>query len=195
MSKRIIILLGSPNAKSRSTALAKEVVRHLRSDHRHEYIALSDLDASALLHADFKHADIQALTSKVLSADALILASPVYKASIGGGLKALIDVLPENSLKGKTVLPLASGGSVAHLLGIDHALHPIITSLKAERYIPAVFATDAEIARKDNGDFQIESAELIARLKQAAVALQQSLQAGLDAVSNTQSFTLRLATI
>lgn len=195
MTRRITILLGSPHAKSRSTALAKEVVRQLPGNYTFDYIALADIDANALLHADFRHADIQALISRVTSADALILTSPVYKASISGGLKALIDVLPENSLKGKTILPLVSGGSVAHLLAIDHALHPIITSLKAERYIPAVFAADADVPKNAEGEYRIESAELSARLQQAAAALQQSLQAGLNAVSNTQPLTLHLVTI
>lgn len=194
MSKRIIVLLGSPNKKSRSSALAYEVVRHIENA-KAEFISLDDIDSKALLQADFKHDDIKELSSKVVAADAVILATPVYKASITAGLKAFIDVLPENSLKGKTILSLASGGSIAHLLAIDHALHPIITSLKAERFIPTVFATDVDIEKLDSGDYRIDSMELRARLKQAARALTQSISAGLDAASNTQTFTIRLATV
>ena len=194
MSKRIVVLLGSPNKKSRSSALAYEVVRHIENANA-EFISLEDIDARALLQADFYHDQIKELTSKVLAADAVILAAPVYKASITAGLKAFIDVLPENSLKGKTILSLASGGSIAHLLAIDHALHPIITSLKAERFIPTVFATDADIEKRDTGEYHIESLDLRTRLKQAARALTQSISAGLDAASNTQTFTIRLATV
>lgn len=192
MSKKILILLGSPNQKSRSTHLAKEVAKHLSKEYKIETISADLISAKALLSADFSDDGIKSLIASVISADAVITSTPVYKASFSAALKSLIDVLPENSLKGKTVLSLASGGSQAHLLAIDHALHPVIASLKAERFIPTVYAVDSEIPKTEDGGYRIESTDLKSRLKQAAAALEQSLNAGLNAASDTYSFRLAL---
>ncbi|RCX01048.1 NADPH-dependent FMN reductase [Marinomonas foliarum] len=193
MSKKIVLLLGSPNSKSRSTALAHEVVQHLTSAHYSvEQISIDDISEKALLRADFKDKSIQDLTRKIVEADGIITATPVYKASISAFLKSLIDVLPENALKGKTVLSVASGGSAAHLLAVDNALHPIISSLKAERFIPTVYATDSEIQKREDGSYHIESVELKTRLKQAATAIEQSFSSGLSAASETYHFRLAL---
>ncbi len=62
---------------------------------------------------------------------AVVVATPIYKAAYTGGLKALFDILPQSALRGKTVLPLATGGSPAHLLAIDYALKPVLSALGA----------------------------------------------------------------
>ena len=57
----------------------------------------------------------------------VIVATPIYKAAYSGLLKVFLDLLPAEALRGKTVLPLASGGSVAHLLALDYALKPVLS--------------------------------------------------------------------
>ncbi|MGK4624046.1 NAD(P)H-dependent oxidoreductase, partial [Raoultella ornithinolytica] len=60
-------------------------------------------------------------------------------------LKTLLDLLPERALDGKVVLPLATGGTVAHLLAVDYALKPVLNALKAQEILHGVFADDSQV--------------------------------------------------
>jgi FMN reductase len=55
----------------------------------------------------------------------------VYKAAYTGLLKAFLDLLPQYALAGKTVLPLVTGGTSAHVLAVDYALRPVLASMGA----------------------------------------------------------------
>jgi FMN reductase len=82
----------------------------------------------------------------VAAADVVVLATPLYKVAYSGLLKCFLDLLPRDAFAGKWVWPLATGGSAAHLLAIDHALRPVLDSLGARRLLRTVFATDAQVA-------------------------------------------------
>ncbi|WP_455828190.1 NAD(P)H-dependent oxidoreductase, partial [Klebsiella pneumoniae] len=75
---------------------------------------------------------LQTLNERLAGADGLIVATPVYKASFSGALKALLDLLPERALEGKIVLPLDTGGTIAHMLAVDYARKPVLNALKAQ---------------------------------------------------------------
>ena len=73
-------------------------------------------------------------------------------------------------LRGKTVLPLATGGSAAHLLALDYALKPVLSALGARHVLDAVFATDAQLQRHEAGGY-VPEADLVARLDRAVAPL------------------------
>lgn len=143
----VVLLSGSPAARSR-TELLLEHVRHRLEAHRIEVtlVRVRDFPAEDLLHARFDSPAVKQLQAQVASADGLVVATPVYKASLTGALKVLLDLLPERALEHKAVLPLASGGSPAHLLAVDYALKPVLAALKAQEMLPGVFAVDKQIA-------------------------------------------------
>jgi FMN reductase len=82
----------------------------------------------------------------VAQADGLIVSTPVYKASFSGALKTLLDLLPERALAHKIVLPIATGGSIAHMLAVDYALKPVLSALKAQETLQGIFADDSQVA-------------------------------------------------
>jgi len=43
------------------------------------------------------------------------------------------------------VLPLASGGTIAHMLAVDYALKPVLNALKAQEILHGVFADDSQV--------------------------------------------------
>jgi SsuE family FMN reductase len=87
--------------------------------------------AEAVLAADTQHPAISDVVEAVEAAHGLIVASPVYKAAYTGLLKAFLDLLPQYALARKTVLPLVTGGTPAHLLAVDYALRPVLASMGA----------------------------------------------------------------
>ncbi|WP_324800997.1 NAD(P)H-dependent oxidoreductase [Streptomyces cyaneofuscatus] len=73
------------------------------------------------------------------------------EAAYSGLLKSLLDLLPQYALTGKTVLPLATGGSTAHVLAIDYALGPVVTSMGAAHVVPGWFTLDKDITVDADG--------------------------------------------
>jgi FMN reductase len=107
--------------------------------------SLQDFNADDLLFANFGSPQLKKLIAQLADADGLIVATPVYKASFSGALKTLLDLLPERALDHKVVLPLATAGSIGHMLAVDYALKPVLASLKAQEVLQGVFADDSLI--------------------------------------------------
>ncbi|WON78229.1 NADPH-dependent FMN reductase [Serratia sp. UGAL515B_01] len=143
---RIISLAGSPRIPSRSSALLTLSQRWLQQQNI-EVISytLHDFPAEDLLLGNFNSPSVKTFTAKLATADGLLIATPVYKASFSGALKTLIDLLPERALEHKVVLPLATGGSIGHMLAVDYALKPVLAALKAQEVLQGVFADDSQI--------------------------------------------------
>ncbi|MFE8990770.1 NADPH-dependent FMN reductase [Streptomyces collinus] len=129
----VLALSGSPSPTSRTALLAEHTAASLRARGHHTHVlALRDLPAAPLLTADTHHASIARAVSLVAEADALVVATPIYKAAYSGLLKTFLDLLPQHAFTGKPVLPLATGGSPAHILALDYALRPVLTALGAQ---------------------------------------------------------------
>jgi FMN reductase len=142
----ILLLAGSPSSPSRSTRLLHYTGERLAQlGHRTHRLQVRDLPATALVQADFSHVGLIAARALVADADALVIATPVYKAAYSGVLKAFLDLLPQDGLKGKLVLPLATGGSQSHMLALDYALRPVLSALGARHVLPSIYATDAQV--------------------------------------------------
>ncbi|WP_297207472.1 NADPH-dependent FMN reductase [uncultured Pluralibacter sp.] len=143
---RVITLAGSPRFPSRSSALL-EYAREKLSQGNVEVFHwhLQNFNPEDLLYARFDSPALRTLNEQLVEADGLIVATPIYKASFSGALKTLLDLLPERALEGKVVLPLATGGTIAHMLSVDYALKPVLNALKAQEILHGVFADDTQV--------------------------------------------------
>ena len=126
--------------------------------------------AHALLLGEASHPSVQHAVEQVRRADAIVIATPVYKAAYSGVLKVFLDLLPQSALKGKTVLPLATGGSPHHMLALDYALRPVLQSLAARHILPGVYATDGQVTLQPEGAYQLQQ-DLAQRLDDAVDTL------------------------
>ncbi|KAF1022959.1 MAG: FMN reductase (NADPH) [Pseudomonas sp.] len=143
----VVTLGGSPSQRSRSGVLLDHA-RNWLQQQGVEVVSyqIRDFPAEDLLHARFDSPKIIDLLQQVANADGLVIATPVYKASFSGALKTILDLLPERALAHKVVLPIATGGSIAHMLAVDYALKPVLSALKAEELLNGIFAEDSQIA-------------------------------------------------
>ncbi|MGW5639973.1 NADPH-dependent FMN reductase [Streptomyces sp. NPDC003832] len=143
----ILSVSGSPSPTSRTTRLLHHLDDRLRRQgHEVTPLEVRSLPPEALLGAHFGHPSIVAATELFARADGIVIGTPVYKAAYSGLLKSLLDVLPQYALAGKTVLPLATGGSTAHVLAIDYALRPVLSSMGAAHIVPGWFTLDRDIS-------------------------------------------------
>lgn len=145
----ILSLLGSPSAHSRSGALLSQLEARLTitldDEHAVSRLALRDLPPQALLRGDGADPAIVGAVAAVRDATLLLIATPIYKAAYSGLLKTFLDLLPLDALRGKTIVPLATGGSAAHLLALDYALKPVLAALGARDIRDAIFASDVQL--------------------------------------------------
>ncbi|MBH5338630.1 NADPH-dependent FMN reductase [Streptomyces pactum] len=148
----VLSVSGSPSATSRTARLLRHLSARLVAQ-GHEVIPLDvrTLPAEALLGADFTHPAIERATALFARADGVVVGTPVYKAAYSGLLKSLLDVLPQYALAGKTVLPLATGGTTAHVLAIDYALRPVLSSMGAAHIVQGWFTLDKDIETGPDG--------------------------------------------
>ncbi|MDV5141232.1 NADPH-dependent FMN reductase [Chimaeribacter arupi] len=171
----VISLAGSPRQPSRSSALLRRSEQWLQQ--RGVTITaynLHDFDAEDLLYANFNSPQVKALADVLAGADGLLVATPVYKAAYSGALKTLLDLLPERALEHKVVLPLATGGSLAHMLAVDYALKPVLSALKAQEVLHGVFADDSQIDMKAQ-PHPLPAPALALRLEEALESFYQAL--------------------
>jgi FMN reductase len=154
----ILSVSGSPSVTSRTARLLDHVARQLAA-HGHQVTPLDvrTLPSEALLGADFGHPAIVAATELFAHADGVVIGTPVYKAAYSGLLKSLLDLLPQYALTGKTILPLATGGTTAHVLAIDYALRPVLSSMGAGHIVQGWFVLDRHITVHEDGTTAIET--------------------------------------
>jgi len=167
----IVSISGSPSERSRSTWLLQFAQGRLETKVRRAVaVSVRDLPAQALIAGDSNAEPIAMALAHLALADFVIVATPIYKAAYSGLLKVFLDLLPPDGLRGKTVLPLATGGSLAHLLALDYALKPVLSALGARDILDGVFATDAELLPQSDGGYRPAEA-LVGRIDRALQGL------------------------
>ena len=176
----VLLIAGSPSEHSRSSTLLSGVARRLHDqvDDRRlrvERLQIRDLSPQALLLADWGHPSVVRAIEQVAHARALVVATPVYKAAYSGVLKVFLDLLPQTALKGKVVLPIATGGSPHHMLALDYALRPVLQSLGPRHILPGIYASDAQITVTPEGAYHVGD-EIGVRLDDAASSLRSALE-------------------
>jgi FMN reductase len=70
--------------------------------------------------------DTARAVSSLDDADAVLLASPVYRGSFTGALKNFLDLTPLETLRGKPVGIVAMGATPHHYLGVDWHLRAVL---------------------------------------------------------------------
>ncbi len=165
----IVALCGSPQPNSRTGALLAHVVLLLRSDGSHvTTMSVVDVPPEVLIEGRTSHPAAARLLSAVSCARGVVIGTPVHNAAYSGALKALLDLLPQGGLTGKTVLPLATGGSAGHMLAIDYALRPVLVALDARQVVRGYFAHEDQFTDRGAGPVLTEAAKNSLRAAVAA---------------------------
>ena len=188
-----LLIAGSPSERSRSAALLDAVALRLSAQGALvDRIHIRNLSPQALVLADFGHRSITQAIEQVAAARVLVVATPVYKAAYSGVLKVFLDLLPQTALKGKTVLPLATGGSPHHMLALDYALRPVLQSLGARHILPGIYATDAQVALTPEGAYTLDAMGNRTRedLRNAQGQLVWRLARTINSINRVETITL-----
>ncbi len=152
----ILTISGSPSPSARTGVLVGHVNgRLIEAGHDVRTLQVRELPTLPLLTEDLTDPDISEAVTLVLQADGVVVASPVYRAAYSGLVKALLDLLPRRALRGRAILPLATGGSQGFLVAMDYALNPLLASKGADRVVRGEFVLDNRI-RPELGDSALD---------------------------------------
>ncbi|MGM9929499.1 MAG: NADPH-dependent FMN reductase [Bacillus sp. (in: firmicutes)] len=160
----IIIISGSPAAGSRSDAIAAYLQKQAEKEgFTAKSISVLDFSPEVLIQGQYNHPSIGEFSETIQQAKGVIIVSPVYKAAYTGSLKALLDLLPQDGLRNKPVLPIMVGGSPAHLLALDYSLKPLLSALYATTILRGAYLIDKQV-EKGNTERPILEEELEKRV-------------------------------
>lgn len=172
----VVTISGSPGSVSRTSALGERISSSLAAQgFEVQSINVRDLPAADLLHGVTDSPGLQPALGLIERARGVVIATPIYKASYTGVLKSFLDVLPQFGLLDKVVLPLATGGTLAHVLAIDYALRPVLHALGAHHVVQGLFVLDKLITRQGEGPYQLDP-DIAARLQTVVEDFAHSLR-------------------
>ncbi|MDZ8055439.1 MAG: NADPH-dependent FMN reductase [Aulosira sp. ZfuVER01] len=155
---QILAIAGSPTHPSRTYALVEYAAQLLsqQKDLSTNIISVRDIPAEVLAYGRYDSPALEQPKALLEKASGVIIATPIYKAAYTGVLKAFLDLLPQKALAGKVVLPLAVGGTIAHLLSVEYALKPVLSELGARHILSTVYAVDKQIKIQPDGSVQFD---------------------------------------
>lgn len=145
----VAVLVGNPRSGSRTARLGLAAADRLRTalmpGARIAVVELAAL-SEELLSPDSPAAD-QAY-EVVLGASALVVASPVFKATYTGLLKVFLDRFAAGALGGRPAVAAMLGGSEQHRLAVEVHLRPLLAELGAHT-LSGLYVTEQQLDQLD----------------------------------------------
>ncbi len=144
----IVAISGGLNQPSKTEALVQEILNELGAAtaihvHLIKFSEIGHLLGGAIYRHQLPQR-VQDDLAAVEAADALIVGTPVYRASFTGLFKHFFDFVEQTALVDVPVLLAASGGSERHALVLEHQLRPLFSFFQAQTLPIGVYATDKD---------------------------------------------------
>ncbi|HAQ60277.1 MAG TPA: NADPH-dependent FMN reductase [Microbacterium sp.] len=127
---KVAVVVGNPKPNSRTLKVAETLVEKLLTAGSYELTVIDLAEYSDEIFT-WPSETMAALNAKVAGSDLAVFASPTYKATYTGLLKAFLDRYPANGLAGVTAIPVHTGGDLAHAMGPTVTLAPLLVELGA----------------------------------------------------------------
>lgn len=165
-ARRIVGLSGNITRPSRTRALVGRVLHGAAGLGAAEAYDL--VDAGPALGAATSRAGappgLDRIWSAVENCDALVVGSPVFKASYGGLFKHFFDLIDKDALRGRPVVLCATGRLPEYGAMIEGRLLPLFDFFGTRPVEPHIYASDGDFAGSDL------ASERVAAEVEAAVA-------------------------
>jgi FMN reductase len=103
-------------------------------------------DIANALTAGFPSPALGEVIGELATADAVVAATPVYKAGISGLFKAFVDVLDNDLLVAKPVVLAGTAGTARHAMVVDDQMRPLFGFMRTLTIPTSVFAAPEDWA-------------------------------------------------
>ncbi|MEK4024895.1 MULTISPECIES: NADPH-dependent FMN reductase [Sporosarcina] len=150
---KIVVLAGSIVGSKTKTAMLK-TVEILKQNYPQHEVMLIDLAEYTVEFSDGRNyfeyeGDTKYITETIMAADAMIIGTPTFQASIPATLKNIFDLLPVNAFRDKVVSSIVTAGTAKHYLMVEQQLKPILAYMKAHIVPTYVFIEEKDFLRKE----------------------------------------------
>ncbi|MDN5552410.1 MAG: NAD(P)H-dependent oxidoreductase [Brevibacterium sp.] len=159
-----LVALSGSNVGTKTRTVMEHVTQTVMAQNPDIEATLIDLAEVDMVFSDGRNfteytGDTGRVTRALMNADAIIIGTPIFQASIPATLKNIFDLLPVGAFRDKIVAMVATAGSAKHYLIPQQQLQPILTYMKAQVVQPYVFVEEKDLLRN-----QIVNDDVIARL-------------------------------
>lgn len=149
-----IVALSASKVGSKTRTAMDYTVKALSTKYPDVEVKLLDLAEYDVQFSDGRNyleyeGDTGYVTKSLMEADAIIIGTPVFQASIPATLKNIFDLLPQNALRDKVVSMLVTAGSSKHYLMAEQQIKPILAYMKAQIVQTYVFIEEEDFYRKE----------------------------------------------
>ncbi|MCC5951811.1 MAG: MFS transporter [Acidimicrobiia bacterium] len=148
---RIVALVGNPKLESRTLTVAEEVAHRIADRSAgaggDKTVKVEHIDLASLAGELFDWSSVAAgdAVEQVRTSALVVVASPVYKASFTGLLKAFLDRFPPDGLMGVAAVPVMVGAAPIHALAVETQLRPVLVELGASCPTRGLFVTESQL--------------------------------------------------
>jgi FMN reductase len=147
----IAVVVGNPKAGSRTLRVAEAVATAIAGSVEAPHNRLTvDLAGFAGDLFDFDAARVTELLSAVAASDVVVVASPTYKATYTGLLKAFFDRYGNNALAATACVPVMTGAAPIHALAPEVHLRPLLVELGASLPTRGLYVTEQQFDELDD---------------------------------------------
>lgn len=145
MSQQVVLGISGSTSRPSRTALVREIVARFSGNPQRRVFELAD-EAPHLFGA-LNRAALRGRAAEIVeaveSADVLVVATPVYRASYTGALKHLFNLVDHRALRGRPGILAATGGLATHGLMTEHQMRPLLGFFGAASVPTAIFAIES----------------------------------------------------
>lgn len=150
---KIVVLSGS-NVGNKTRTAMEYIKKAVINKYPNDEVTAIDLANYDLQFSDGRpyheyDGDTKYVTETIMGADAIIIGSPIFQASIPATLKNIFDLLPVNAFMDKVVSMYVTAGSAKHYLVIEQQLKPILSYMKAHIVPTYVFMEEEDFLKKE----------------------------------------------
>ena len=156
---KIVLIAGSPAHSTHGASLLAHLeMAAERRNVKVSRIELRSFPADELMSGSRDSQALLAAASEIDSSMGVVVATPVYKAAYTGLLKCFLDTLPvETALRGKVVFPIVTAAAPTHVLALDYALKPVLSSLGATIMCSGMSSIDTQFESVDGGALTLKA--------------------------------------
>lgn len=128
----VVVVVGNPKPASRTRVVGEHVAQQLATlTSAPEHVLVLELaDVGARL-LDWGDQSVEELKAIAAGAQALVVATPTYKATFTGLLKLFLDRFGHDELAGQPTVAVMTGAGPEHSLAVETQLRPVLTEIGA----------------------------------------------------------------
>ncbi|GAB3049460.1 NADPH-dependent FMN reductase [Virgibacillus ainsalahensis] len=149
-----IVALSGSNVGTKTRTAMDYAVKAINDKYPDTDVTFIDLAEFDIQFSDGRNyleyeGDTGYVTKTLMEADAIVIGTPIFQASIPATLKNIFDLLPVHAFRDKVTSMLVTAGSAKHYLIAENQLKPILGYMKAQIVQTYVFIEEADFHRKE----------------------------------------------